>query len=485
MRNAFKAAFRRPSLILVCVLSVALGFSLAVNMRQSPVGPAIAAAPSADAMKDWRAGFVDIAATISPSVVHITSEKMVERSFSIPGLDDFPGFGPFGPPRGTPRPEKQLEKASGSGFIIRSDGYILTNNHVVAGADRVEVKLADGREFKGTVLTDERTDLALVKIDATGLPAIEFADSDNVKVGQWAITMGSPFGLRNTMTVGVVSAVRKEIEPNSPIKYPETIQTDASINFGNSGGPLVDINGRVIGINFMIFSRSGGNVGIGFAIPSNVAKFVVDQLIDNGKVVRGYLGVEPRDLTPILADKLGVKEGALVGDVTKDSAADKGGIEVKDVILKVDGKPVRSAWELRHVVQSIAPGTEVKVVVMRDGKQQTLSIKLDEAPRDEETSAKADGEELGLSVQPLTKDLADEIGVDPDIKGVVVRKVEPGSAGDRADIEVKDVIVEIDNTPIQSVAEFTQAVKKLKSGDTAIVVVQREKRSVILEMPVE
>lgn len=485
MRTALKTALRRPSLILVCILSVALGFSLAVNMRQAPVTPAIAAAVSPDAMKDWRSGFVDIAEMIGPSVVYITSEKTVERSFSMPNMDDFFNFGPFAPPKMEPRTQKETQKASGSGFIIRSDGYILTNNHVVAGADRVDVRLPDGRELKGKVLSDPRTDLALVKIDATGLPAIEFGDSDKVKVGQWAIAMGNPFGFRNTMTVGVVSAVRKEVEPDSPVQYPETIQTDASINFGNSGGPLVDINGRVIGINFMIYSRTGGSVGIGFAIPSNVAKFVVNQLIEKGKVVRGYLGLEPRDLTPDLAKILGVTKGALVSDVTKGSAAEKGGIKVKDVIVKLNSKPVENALDLRHVVQSIAPNTTVKIVVVRDKKQVTLDVKLAEVPASEETAEKSADEELGLSVQPLTADIAKQIGVDPDIKGVVVRKVEAGSAGERAGIEPKDVIMEINNTPIESVAEFAQAVKNLKPGDSAIVVVERGDRSVILEMKIE
>ena len=485
MRTVAKAVLRRSGLVMVCVLSVALGFLIAVNFYNHLAGPAVAAPANADATKDWRSGFADIAEKVAPCVVHITSEKTVERRDIFPGFEDFFDFGPFGGPRTTPRKQSQLTRASGSGVIVRSDGYILTNNHVVAGADRVEVKLPDGRTFKGEALTDIRTDLALVKIDATGLPAAEFADSNKVKVGQWAIAIGSPFELRNTLTAGVVSAVRTEGDPKSPIPYPETIQTDASINPGNSGGPLVDVDGRVIGINFLIYSRSGGNVGIGFAIPSNVAKFVMTQLIEKGKVVRGYLGVMPRDLTPVLADKLGVREGALIDDVTKGSAAADAGIEVKDVIVEVDGKAIRNALDLRNAVQAIAPGKQVKVVVVRDKKQKTLTVKLDEAPSDSGAPGMADGDKIGLSVQPLTDDLAKQIGVDPAIEGVVVRKVEPGSAADRAGIRSKDVIMEIDDTAIISVASFTKAVKQLKSGDTAIVVVQRGDRSVILEMALD
>lgn len=487
MRMISKAAFRRSRILLVCVLSVALGFALAASSQVYLAGSAIAAPGSAVATEGWRSGFVDIAEKVAPSVVHITSAKMVERRDTFPGFEDFFDFGPFGGPPTTPKKEPRLTKASGSGVVVRSNGYILTNNHVVAGADRVDVKLRDGREFKGEVLTDPRTDLALVKIDATGLPIVEFADSDEVKVGQWAIAMGSPFGFRNTLTVGVVSAVRSEATPDNPIwqGYPETIQTDASINPGNSGGPLLDIDGRMIGVNFLIYSRSGGNTGVGFAIPSNKAKFVVGQLIEKGKVVRGYLGVMPRDLTPVLADKLGASEGALIDNVTKDSAADNGGLEVKDVVVEIDGKAIGNALDLRHVVESIAPGTQIKVVVVRDKTRKTLTVTLDEAPNGEAESEMADGDKIGLSVQPLTEDIAKQIGVDPGIEGVVVRKVAPGSAADRAGIRSRDVIMEIDDTPVTSVATFTKAVKQLASGDTSIVVVQRGDRSIILEMALD
>ncbi len=409
MRITSKTAFRKSGIALACVLGIAVGFVLAVGYHDYVAGPAVAAPADAPARVGWRNGFVDVAEKVAPCVVQITSEKMVESRNLLPDMQNFFDFGPFGGPPTMPKSEPKLSKASGSGVIVRADGYILTNNHVVAGADRVEVKLPDGRDLKGEVVTDPRTDLALVKIDATGLPVVQFADSDEVKVGQWAIAMGSPFGFRNTLTVGVVSALRSEANPDDPPiwqRYPETIQTDASINPGNSGGPLLDIDGRMIGINFLIYSSSGGNVGIGFAIPSNTAKFVMGQLIEKGKVVRGYLGVAPRDLTPVLAEKLGVKEGALIDDVTKDSAASKAGIEVKDVIVKVDGKAVNSAIGLRRVVESIAPGTKVQVVVVRDKKQKTLTVTLGEAPSGEEQQETSDGDKVGLSVQPLTADIA-------------------------------------------------------------------------------
>ncbi len=483
MRRTWHNVPRGWSLGLIVALSIALGFSLAANFYHRASGAAIAAIP-APAAADIRDGFVKLADAIAPSVVNITSEKMVEAP-SMPNFDDFFGF-PFGGRRNAPnvQPDKRLTKATGSGVIVRADGYIMTNNHVVAGADRVVVRLKDGREFTGKVLRDPRTDLALVKIDAKDLPAVPFADSDKVKVGQWAMAVGNPFQLRGTVTVGVVSAIHTESDPDNPLPYPESIQTDASINPGNSGGPLVDLDGKIIGINGAIYSTSGGNMGIGFAIPSNTAQFVMDQLIDKGKVVRGYLGLLPADLTPVLADKLGVKQGALVESVDKDSPASKGGIQVKDVITSVNGKPIRSGVELRRVVQSLAPGTQAKVVVVRDKKEKTLTVKLGEAPTGEEDATTETGGRIGLSVQPLTPETAKELGVDSSVKGVVVRKVDPGSAADRAGIKVGDVITEIDDTAVTSVASFSKAERQLKKGDTAIVVVQRGDRSVIVEMPV-
>lgn len=491
MHTALRAALQRQSKVLVFAVSVALGLSLAMSLVQ----PAFAApATAAVAAPDWRSGFSDIADKVGPSVVYIVSEKTVERP-SMPDFEDFFDFGPFGgpspspSPRPSPRTQPQPEKmkASGSGIIIRQDGYILTNNHVVAGADRVDVTLADGRTFKGKVTTDEVTDLALVKIDAKNLPAAQFADSDNVKVGQWAIAMGSPFGFKNTMTVGVVSAIRTRIDPNDPTSpmVPESIQTDASINFGNSGGPLLDIDGKIMGINFLIYSRTQGNVGIGFAIPSNTAKFVVDQLIAKGKVTRGRLGVEMQDLTPTLSESLGVTEGAVVTNVMKGSPAEKAKLQVKDVITKVNGKPIKTGSDLRRNMWATAPGTTVTLTVMRNKKSIQVPVTIEEAKAEEEEAEKPTEDKLGVSVVPLTKDMADEIGVPSDIKGVVVRKVSPDGPASRAGLREKDVIMEIDNVPVDSVAAFTKATASLKSGETAIVVVQRGERSVILEMAID
>jgi len=473
---------REAALVAIVALSVALGFSLAANFYQRPSNAAIAASPTA-AAENWKDAFVVIAENLRPSVVNITSEKTVEAP-SFPGFDDF-FFGPFGRPRNAPEQEPETRKATGSGVIVRADGYILTNNHVVAGADHVTVKLPDGRNFSGKVLSDPYSDLALVKIDAKDLPAAQFADSDKVKVGEWATAIGNPFELQSTVTMGVVSAVRRGMVLGDGGAPKDVIQTDASINPGNSGGPLVDLEGRVIGINFAIYTASGGSVGVGFAIASNTAKNVMTQLIDKGKVVRGYLGVEPIDLTPVLQDKLGVRQGAVVQGVGKDTPAANAGIKVMDVVLSVGGKPVTNSGDLRRVVQSFPPNTDVKVVVVRDKKEKTLTVKLGELPVEGQGSETGSGDKVGLSVQPLTPEAARQLGVDESIKGVVVRKVQAGGAAGRAGIRPGDVITEIDEAPVTSVASFSKAVGKLKPGDTSVLVVQRGERSVIIEMRID
>lgn len=489
MRSTWKAMTKNPSIILLCVLSIALGFSLAANYYHHGQGAAIAAAPKDLSQSNWRTVFEDVSEKLASSVVFITSEKDVTYQYQDPfgGLDDFFGW-PFGPRRSQPsKPRTQVQKASGTGFIVRSDGYVLTNNHVVADADRVEVKLADGRKFKGKVMLDPRTDLALIKIEATGLPAAAFADSDKVRVGQWTVAIGNPFQLRNTVTVGVVSALRRESDPGFDLGYPEAIQTDAAINPGNSGGPLVDLDGKVIGVNFAIISPSRSSAGIGFAIPANTAKYVVDQLISKGKVVRGYLGIEPDDLTPAISQVYGVKSGALVKSVTPGEAADKAGIKATDVITKIDGKEIDSALELRRAIQAMAPGTTVKLTVVRDKVEKVIPVKLATAPSgiEESSSEPAAAGKLGMAVQTLTPSLAKQLGYNASLKGVVVRSVTDGGVAARAGIQENDVITKINTTPVTDTASYNAAAKALKSGSTAILVVTREGTTAILEVPID
>ena len=363
-------------LILIIALGMALVISLAANFSGRNVAYAtdqkIASQEQRAGLYDLQNAFTSLVDEVLPSVVSIESKHAGDTKQTMQGFEDF--FKDFPFPFAFPRPEtpdtpRQMpdRMVHGSGVIVRSDGYILTNDHVVGGAEKVTVQLKDGREFQGTVTRDLRSDLAVVKIDARNLPAANLGDSSKIKVGSWAIAIGSPFELDQTVTVGVVSAIGRQGTASDETKtrfYPNLIQTDASINPGNSGGPLVNIDGEVIGVNTLIRSTFGGNVGIGFAIPINTAKFVLDQLITQGKVTRGYLGFVPVDLTPRDKERYGVKEGALVKSVRATTPADKAGLQVEDVIVKFDGKSVSNEIQLRDLIAATPPGKKITVVVL-------------------------------------------------------------------------------------------------------------------------
>ncbi len=492
----------KRSIYLLCILSLVLGMMLVLGWQTAipsyAADKATAARADRGALLNIQNAFTSIADEIKPAVVFITAERTTTSNISSPGFPDieelfrnFPFGGPSIPtPRGgTPQPAR----SSGSGVIVRSDGYILTNDHVVAGAEKVKVRLDDGREFTGTVMRDPRTDLAVVKIDAANLPAAKIADSDNVKVGQWAIAIGSPFGLTNSLTVGVVSAVTRAAaipDPNMPDgvrRYPDLIQTDASINPGNSGGPLVNIDGEVIGINTMIESPTGANAGIGFAVPANTAKYVMDQLIAHGKVDWGQLGVEITDISPNAAKTLGVDKGAIVNHVLPGSPADDAGIKPMDIIVDVNGKQITDSLSLRRVIERIKPGTTVPVIVVRDGNRQTLKVtvgKADDILASSPTGTKA---KLGMVVQELTADRARQLEVPAGTKGVMVQSIEPRSPASRAQPQIVpgDVILKINSQPITSVAEFNRKINALKSGDTALILIQRKDRTLISELTVD
>lgn len=485
---------------MTCILSGVLG--MLVTFGGNSTNSAYAAetankAGIADLVSIQNA-LTSIADQLKPSVVFITAEHTAKQSDNAPDIEDFfrnfP-FGPMGPsPRGQQSAPRQKAVASGSGVIIRSDGYILTNEHVVSGAERVTVKLNDGRKFPGKVFADPKTDLAVIKIEATNLSAAKLADSDKVKVGQWAIAVGSPFGLTNTVTIGFISALTREAavqDPDSPDGvrfYPDLIQTDASINPGNSGGPLVNIEGEVIGINSVIESPSGANAGIGFAVPSNAAKFVMDQLITTGKVVRGYMGIEPRDITPEASKTLGTAKGALVNSVDEETPAGKAGVKPMDVIIEINGKPIEDALSLRKTVTLLKPGEKVPVVLLRDGKKQTLQVVIGDRPG--ETVAKVQEPiktKLGLSVQELTPDIAEKLGVTPETKGVFVKSVDEDGAASRANPPIIPgaVITKINGTTIKNVADFNKALTELKEGDTILVLLKLKERTTISELTIE
>jgi serine protease Do len=364
----------------------------------------------------------------------------------------------------------------GSGFIIDPDGFILTNNHVVEATDEILVKLGDGREFQAKVVgRDPQTDLALIKIEPdTPLQALKLGDSEQLHVGDWVLAIGSPFGLVSTVTAGIVSAKYRRIGIGA---YDDFIQTDASINPGNSGGPLLNMNGEVVGITTAIFSRSGGNIGIGFAIPSNIARDLLPQL-RKGKVVRGWLGVMVQQITPQLKDKLGLstESGALVSQVTPGGPAEKAGIKRGDVIVSFDGQTIKEMNDLPFLVAKTEVGRRVPVVVVRKGEKKTLQVTIaqmkEEAEEDQRTETGA-GPELGLALENLSPDLAAKFGI-PDTSGVLITNVAEGSPAAEAGLMPGDIIMEMDQEPVQGAQEFSKKIAAYPRGQAALLLVNRK-----------
>ncbi|MBN1956754.1 MAG: DegQ family serine endoprotease [Desulfuromonadales bacterium] len=414
-------------------------------------------------LKETGQAFRSVAQKVSPAVVFIKVEKEIKNGnpeeFSFPFDDDF--FRRFfgTPPQGRqPRnnnPQKRHEVGQGSGFLISADGYILTNNHVVGDADKVQVQMLDGREYDAEIIgTDPASDLAVIKIDETKLPYLSLGDSDKLQVGDWVLAFGNPFGLSHTLTAGIVSAKgRSGIGLND---YEDFIQTDAAINPGNSGGPLVNLDGEVVGINSAIFSRSGGYMGIGFAIPVNMAKQVKTQLIEHGEVKRGRLGVHIQNLTADLAESFGLDQpqGVLVTQVEDDSPAQEAGLKQGDVILMINHEKTADVGALRNRVALIKPGTKVELTVLRDGKTKILHAIIGQL---ENAKVRSEGGSLnvpmfGLSLQNLSPELAERFGYQGE-QGVLVAEVESGSAAAQAGFKRGSLILEIDRQQVQSVEQ--------------------------------
>ena len=408
--------------------------------------------------------FVEVAKKVQPSVVNITTEKTItikpwerfgEDFFKgSPFEDFFKGFGP----REKEKEYRHRQRSGGSGVIVDKEGYILTNNHVIEGADKVKVRLNDGREFIATVKgQDSRTDLAVLHIKAKDLPVAILGDSDNLDVGEWAIAIGSPFGLEHTVTVGVISA--KGRSGLGTGTYEDFVQTDASINPGNSGGPLINIDGEVIGINAMIIQPG---TGIGFAIPINMAKQILNDLIKTGKVVRPWLGISVQDLTPEMMEhfKVKEKEGVLVGQVYQGTGAEKAGLASGDIIKSVEDKPVKNVSELVKEIQKKKVGQKLKLGIVRDGKAMTIEITTSAMPDKAELQKEKEGEEkLGARVQELTPQLAARFGITGIKQGVVVIAVEDGSFADEMGLQEGDAILEINRKKIESLKDFEKAMK--------------------------
>lgn len=422
--------------------------------------------------------FVEIAKDKNPAVVNVSTKTKKRRSHPEPGTPDkapdpFRDFYErfFGERDNRPR------RGMGSGFLIDKDGLVLTNYHVIEGADEIKVLFQDEKEYTARLIgSDSKTDIALIKIESDNkqkepFPFLSLGDSDKLKVGEWVVAIGNPFGLSHTVTVGVVSAKGRNIGAGP---YDDFIQTDASINPGNSGGPLINIKGEVVGINTAIISgNSGGNVGIGFALPINSAKQILADLRDKGAVTRGWLGVmiQKVPLDQTLSFGLTSSEGALVGEVVADGPAAKAGIQRGDVILKFKNQEIKVIDDLPKIVAATSPGTTVSVEIVRDGKKKTLSVTITVMKESEEQTA-ALGDPLGIQVQDITPELAQSLELGSS-DGVLVSDVKPGETAGEAGVRRGDVIAEVNRKPVRSVSEYKSIVSKVKSGGTVLLLVKR------------
>ncbi len=436
--------------------------------------------------------FEAIADKITPSLVNIQSVAKARpvqyKSPQLPqGMPEqfrefFEQFGGRSFPS-TPSPQRGL----GSGVIIDSDGHILTNNHVVEGAGDITVRLTDKRTFSAKIIgTDPKTDLAVIKIDASGLKPAVLGNSDKLRIGEWVVAAGSPFGLDNTITTGIVSAKGRSFIGGDT--YEDFIQTDAAINPGNSGGPLVDLNGNVIGINTAIFTRSGGYMGIGFAIPINMARNVMQSLIQDGKVTRGYIGVGIQNLTPELAKsfKYSGTGGALVGHVAKDGPGEKAGLKQGDIITTMDGEHIEDINQLRNTVASKKPGTKIALKILRDTKEQSVTVSLGELPAGdagtEEILQSSDNIDIGAQFEALSPEAAQKLGTDT-TKGVLVTRVLPESVAARAGLTPGDIVLKVGDEDIENMNDLKSALSEaaIKEGIRMVVETRGMERFVFLQ----
>jgi serine protease Do len=436
-------------------------------------------------LKQISKGFSNVAKVATPAVVYIESQGVTEKKeepltrkgpfespfdyFNDEFLNRFFGF-PY--EQRQKQPSKERETVKGSGFFVSKDGYIVTNNHVVEDASKVNVILSDGKKLVATIVgTDPKTDLAVIKVEGDNFPFLNLGDSDALEVGDWAIAIGNPFGLQTTVTVGVVSA--KGRNQLHIADFEDFIQTDAAINPGNSGGPLLNVENEVIGVNTAIVSGSGGYMGIGFAIPSNMLKQIMSQLIKEGQVTRGFLGVTLQPIDSDLASfyKLKNTNGALVTDIVKGSPADQAGLKQEDIIVGYNGTAVESLSSFRNFVSLLAPGSKLKLRIIRDGKEQDIQVTVTKLP-DDISGPNTPLQKLGINVQEITAELAQKLGL-PENKGVVITHVTPGSPAEEAAIKAGSVIISVNRQKVDNLAEFTAAMNNAAKQDRVLLMVRQ------------
>jgi serine protease Do len=467
----------------------AIGFMSRHQFR--PLVPEVSASNGVSEMAALTTSFASIVKTAQPAVVSIASTKIIKINSNDGGLLPFndPIFRQFFGDRGNNdpnRPGKQREQGLGSGVIVSQDGYILTNNHVIEGANEIKVYTSDKRELNAHVVgADPKTDIAVLKVEEKGLPTLSFADSSQVQVGDLTLAIGNPFGVGQTVTMGIISATGRG---NLGIEdYEDFIQTDAAINPGNSGGALINARGELIGINTAILSRTGGNQGVGFAVPANLAHTVMNQLMKNGKVVRGYLGTMIQPVTPEIAKafKLSDTHGALIGEVTPGSPAAKAGLVQGDVITELDGQRIDDSRDLRLKVSQLAPGSSIKLKVIRDGALRDMTITLGELPNDKEASQNDNSDDnslIGLSVENLTPQLARQLQLPANTNGVLVSAVQEGSRAAESGLRRGDVIQQVNRQAVSNTTELEHALKQA-GNSSSVLLVNRNGHTSFLVIP--
>ncbi|MBM4141236.1 MAG: DegQ family serine endoprotease [Nitrospira sp.] len=437
---------------------------------------------SIDILTKTGQAMVEIAEAVKPAIVNISTTRTVKIQGRDQLLDDpfFKRF--FGDQFKMPKERKTA--GLGSGVIVSSDGYILTNYHVIKDADEIKVLLSDKRDFKGKVVgTDPKTEIAVIKIEATNLPTITWGDSNRLKVGEIVLAIGNPYGLNQTVTMGIVSAVGRA---NVGIaEYEDFIQTDAAINPGNSGGAMVNVKGELVGINTAIFSTSGGYQGIGLAIPSDMAKDVMDSLIAKGKVVRGWLGVSVQSITPELAKQFNLKEekGALVGDVVEESPAEKAGIQRGDIITAYEGKKIDEPYQLRNMVANTSPGKEVELTIVRENTTKTIKVTISEQPAEVQKLSKGEYDNLlrGVTVQNLTPEIYKQLNLPKRLKGVVVSEIDEESPAAMV-LTQGDIIQEINRQKVTNTKDYENIVAKVKPEENILLLVFRNGSSIYITL---